>query len=177
LPRSEAPIGTATITFRPPSERDYERMLGWRRDPETIRLLMCREVAKGIEDVAAWIERRTGDPNGVFRVITPRDGDEPIGFVQLVRMDRVNRHCQMGLFLEKSVRGSGAAAEAMAAMEAEAAGRFGMRKVVAEVLGSNERSIRLVKGQGYRQVGTLARHYHHDGVYHDVELFEKMIAP
>ncbi len=62
-------------------------------------------------------------------------------------------------------------------MEQRAAQAHGLRKIVAEILASNRRSVRFVEKHGYRPVGTLKEHFLHGEAFHDVLLLEKMIGP
>ena len=164
------------IRLRPPVEDDCATMRHWRTDPETQQLLMFGHLLEGLEEVKAWVARRTGDAHGLFRIIATPDGDRPAGFAQLTRIDRDHCRAELGLFVEDRLRGTGAAADALHLMEAEAAGELGLHKIVIEVLAANERALRFWKANDYETVGTLKEHYRYDGAFYDVQIMEKRIG-
>ncbi len=173
----EVTVQGAEVRLRRPARSDHEEMFRWRSDPETLRQLMSRHRAEKLEDVEAWVARRTRDPDGVLLVIAAGPDQEPIGFVQLTEIDRLSGHASLGLFVHERARGTGVAAEVLRQMEARAAREYGLRKIVIEVLASNTRALRFWRGRGYRSVGTLEEHFADEGVCHDVEIMEKRIGP
>ena len=160
------------LTLRQPEPGDAPTLLRWRSDPENGRLLMWRTSARTSGDVDAWIARRTGDPQGSFAIVARRE--QPIGFVQLTRIDRVDGHAYLGLLIDPDRRCQGAASRALLLME-ERARVMGLRKLMLEVLGHNAQALRFWSKRGYCLVGSLRRHHEHDGKHHDVVLLEKML--
>jgi RimJ/RimL family protein N-acetyltransferase len=165
---------TDDVALRPPQPSDFPALLRWRSDREHQRLLMWRAGAESLEDVAAWVERRTSDPDGRFDAVVR--GDVPIGFVQLTRIDRIDGHAHLGMLIDPLERGRGAAARALALMEQEARA-MGLRKILLEVLPDNERAMRFWIAAGYGVVGTHVRHHRHEASYFDISLLEKFIIP
>ena len=175
MPSDERAAGPL-VRLRPPGPGDCADLYRWRSDAETQRLLMGRSVATSMDDVEAWIARRIGDPDGVFYVIAHRHDDLAVGFVQLTRIDRVDRHAHLGLFVDAAARGTGAAGEALALIESVAAVRLRLHKLIIEVLATNGRARRFWESSGFRLVGTLEEHFRHGGAFHDVLLLEKRIG-
>ncbi|MBI2901706.1 MAG: GNAT family N-acetyltransferase [Planctomycetes bacterium] len=162
-----------TVALRAPTTADRPALLRWRADPEEQRLLMGRGGDRTPEDVEKWLARRTGDPDGAFFVVAA--GDEAAGFVQLTRIDRVDRHAYLGLYVDPAWRGRGIADAALGQMERHARERLGLRRILLEVLASNERAMRFWYRHGYGDVGTLHGHHLEGGLSHDVKLLEKRI--
>jgi L-amino acid N-acyltransferase YncA len=78
------------------------------------------------------------------------------------------------LYVERSARRSGVGRELLAAL-ADAAAEAGAHKLVGKIFTSNGPSIALVKGLGWRQVGTHERHGTLDGEWKDVLVVEKLL--
>jgi len=185
--------GGAAIRLRPPEAADLARLLDWRSDTENQRLLMWRTGAAGVDDVAAWVARRTGDPDGWFAIVAsdeaadvPSDDasehaadvasykDEAIGFIQMTRIDRVDGHAELGLMIAPESRRRGAGARALALAEGEAR-RRGLAKLVIEVLADNAGALRFWTARGFRRIGVLRGHHQRAGRRHDVVLMEKAL--
>jgi L-amino acid N-acyltransferase YncA len=80
------------------------------------------------------------------------------------------------LYVERESRRAGTGRELLAAL-AEAATDEGAHKLVGKIFTSNEASIALVKGLGWREVGTHQRHGRLDGEWKDVLVVEKLLDP
>jgi L-amino acid N-acyltransferase YncA len=79
------------------------------------------------------------------------------------------------LYVDRGARRSGIGRELLAAL-ADAAAEEGAHKLVGKIFTSNEASIALVKGLGWREVGTHLRHGTLDGEWKDVLVVEKLLA-
>lgn len=165
------------MRLRAPAASDLPDLERWRGDPDAQLMLMTHVTATDRREVEAWIARRTRDPEGDFRVVTSRKNDRAVGFVQLSRINSRDGHAHLGLFVDPSVRGTGTAAGALAAMEREAFHRHGLKKLLLEVLAINARALRFWEVHDYRRVGVLEEHYRRDDRLYDVVIFEKRLVP
>ena len=175
------PHGGGAIRLRPPEGADLARLLEWRSDVENQRLLMWRTGAAGLDDIAAWVARRTEDPDGWFAIIASEvasevasEKDQAIGFIQMTRIDRVDGHAELGLMIAPGLRGRGAGARALALAEDEAR-RRGLGKLVIEVLAENAGALRFWGARGFRRIGVLRAHHQRAGHRHDVVMMEKAL--
>jgi L-amino acid N-acyltransferase YncA len=80
------------------------------------------------------------------------------------------------LYVERGARRTGIGRELLAAL-ADAAAEEGAHKLVGKIFTSNEPSIALVRGLGWREVGTHLRHGTLDGEWRDVLVVEKLLDP
>jgi L-amino acid N-acyltransferase YncA len=80
------------------------------------------------------------------------------------------------LYVERGARRTGIGRELLAAL-ADAAAEEGAHKLVGKIFTSNEPSIALVRGLGWREVGTHLRHGSLDGEWRDVLVVEKLLDP
>jgi L-amino acid N-acyltransferase YncA len=78
------------------------------------------------------------------------------------------------LYVERQARRTGIGRELLAAL-ADAAAEEGAHKLVGKIFTSNEPSIALVRGLGWREVGTHLRHGTLDGEWRDVLVVEKLL--
>ena len=78
------------------------------------------------------------------------------------------------LYVERAARRSGVGRELLGAL-ADAAAAIGAHKLVGKIFTSNEPSIALVEGLGWRQVGVHERHGALDGEWKDVLVVEKLL--
>jgi L-amino acid N-acyltransferase YncA len=91
------------------------------------------------------------------------------------------RECYAGIaefsvYVARAARGRGAGRAAMQAL-IEAASRAGFWKLLSRVFPENTASRALCRSVGFREVGTYERHAQLDGVWRDVVIVERLIAP
>lgn len=163
------------MTLRDARDADLSVLGGIRNDLELQLALMSAPRPNTRARVKDWLRQRANDPQGAFFVVATSDGDEPIGFVQLVGIDLLNRHASLGICLTPAHHGLGHATEALDLLEGYAADVFGLRKIVLHVLSGNARAIAFYERRDFRPVGTLMEHHYHQGRFHDVLIMEKRL--
>jgi L-amino acid N-acyltransferase YncA len=80
------------------------------------------------------------------------------------------------LYVARESRRQGAGRSLLGAL-ADAASRDGAYKLVGKVFTSNQPSIELLRGLGWREVGVHLRHSTLDGEWKDVVVVEKLLGP
>lgn len=163
------------IKLRPSKAADVPLLSALRNDLDLQLALMAVPRPSSRARVKAWITRRSNDPEGAFFVIAQARDDNAIGFIQLVRIDTLNRRAEMGICLAPDARGSGAADEAMAMLENYASAVLDLQKLVLQVGVQNRRAISVYKRAGFLRVGTLKAHHFASGRFHDVLIMEKFL--
>lgn len=123
-------------------------------------------------DTAAWLERRSADPDGVFLVIAA--GPSCLGFVQLTEWKRVDRHAKFGIAVLASARGRGIGSQAVGLLIDKAIA-LGLRKLLCEVRVDNDGAIHTYRGFGFQDVGAMVDHYDDGSRLWDVLLMEKLL--
>lgn len=98
------------------------------------------------------------------------------GLISGIWSDDVSRVIEVGITMFAAWRGNGIAARALDLFSTRLWNLFRVRKVVARVLSGNEPSKRLFESSGYRTAGELRQHYFVGGRFHDVTIFEKLLA-
>jgi cephalosporin hydroxylase/RimJ/RimL family protein N-acetyltransferase len=135
---------------------------------------MWRTGADSLQDIAAWVGRRSNDPDGRFLIVARED--DPVGFIQLTKIDRTDGHAYLGMLIDPAERRQGLASQALRAMERLGREEIGLHKIQLEVLVDNASALRFWTRAGYRAVGTLRGHHLHGGTRHDVALLEKIVT-
>lgn len=173
----ESNIATADVRLRAPVTSDMPNLMRWRADSRAQLELMLRITHSDRDEAESWIARRTSDPHGDFRVVATMRDDRAVGFVQLTRIDASDASASLGLFVDESVRGTGAAIAALAAMESAARDRHHVRTLRLEVLAINVRALRFWEARGYRRVEVRAGSFQRADELYDVVFFEKRLTP
>lgn len=124
------------------------------------------------EDIAGWFGIR-------YPVVVVTEGNDVIAFAS-TSIYRP-RECYAGIaefsvYVARSGRGRGAGRLAMLSLitAAEAAG---FRKLVSRVFPDNIASRTLLGSLGFREVGMYERHGKLDGIWRDVVIVERLLAP
>ncbi len=164
-----------STTLRPPLDNDLDLLVALRNDTALQATLLALPRGSSPGDVRAWLSERAADRAALFFVIAEATTGRPLGFTQLVQMDFVHGHAELGVALSAGARGRGHGASAIRLLENHARDVFGIRKVVLRVLASNVDATRLYLRLGYERAGTLRSHFYHRGSHHDVLLMERLL--
>jgi len=141
---------------------------------------------QGVEDRVATFETRAADPDDATRwidadlvLVASRDG-AIVGWAKA--SPYTDRHPyydgvrEATLYVDRAARRTGVGRQLLAAL-AEAAAAAGSHKLVGKIFTSNEPSIAMIGGLGWRQVGVHERHGQLDGEWKDVLVVEKLLHP
>jgi phosphinothricin acetyltransferase len=82
---------------------------------------------------------------------------------------------EVSVYVDRGARGSGVGSLLIEAIAAAAADR-GLHKVVGRLFTTNEASIAMFRGNGFREVGVHRRHSRLDGEWRDVLLIERLVG-
>jgi L-amino acid N-acyltransferase YncA len=82
---------------------------------------------------------------------------------------------ECSVYVASAARGRGVGRTLVEAMAADAE-RRGLHKVIGRLFPSNEPSLRLLRGCGFRDVGIHRRHGQLDGEWRDVVVVERLLA-
>jgi RimJ/RimL family protein N-acetyltransferase/glycosyltransferase involved in cell wall biosynthesis len=161
-PRDPAPVGELARRFgpeqaldaiesdddlalRPADERDTQRLLDWRNDPETRRWAF----QPGEVDLAtheAWFARRRADPDSVIWIAEQRG--EPVG---QVRLDREGAEAEVSIALAPEARGRGLGRRLIDRAAREAPGALGVERLTARIKPDNVASVRAFEAAGFTE--------------------------
>ena len=122
------------------------------------------------EDVRAWFD-------GKHPIVVVEENGGVAAFASTSSYR--NRECYAGIaeasvYVARAWRGRGAGRMALAALIASAQ-QAGYRKLVSRIFPENHASRRLIRSQGFREIGTYEKHGKLDGVWRDVIIVERLI--
>jgi L-amino acid N-acyltransferase YncA len=139
---------------------------------------------QGVEDRVATFETRPAVPEDAARwiendliVVAMRD-DEMVGFAKASPYADSHAYYdgvrEATLYVERGARRTGVGRQLLDALADEAADA-GAHKLVGKIFTSNEPSIAMVGGLGWREVGVHEQHGTLDGEWKDVLVVEKLL--
>lgn len=161
------------VILRAARPDDLPMLAGLRNDLALQALLMARPKPNSQQRIQAWLEEKNSQPDSVFFVIAAKETNVAAGFLQLVGIDQLNGHAELGLCLASDGRGQGLAAEALLLAENYALDIFHLRKIIARVLAHNAMALAFFDRLGFARVGQFKQHFYYGRQYHDVVLLEK----
>jgi L-amino acid N-acyltransferase YncA len=139
---------------------------------------------QGVEDRVATFETRPAGPEDATRwiesdlVVVAERGDVLVGWAKASpyadHHDYYDGVREATLYVERAARRTGVGRRLLAAL-ADAAAEGGAHKLVGKIFTSNEPSIAMVGGLGWREVGVHERHGKLDGEWKDVLVVEKLL--
>jgi L-amino acid N-acyltransferase YncA len=139
---------------------------------------------QGVEDRVATFETEMATPEDAARwiasdvVIVGERDERMIGWAKAGPYSDDHHYYdgvrEATLYVERGARRTGAGRQLLAAL-ADAAPEAGTHKLVGKIFTSNEPSIALVAGLGWREVGIHERHGTLDGEWKDVLVVEKRL--
>lgn len=163
------------ILLRQPLDEDIDFLVQLRNDPLLQQNLMAVARPNTPQRVRRWLDDRLNNHRTLFFIVARRDDNKAVGYIQLREMDPLHGHGELGICLEESAHGTGAARESLELLGNYARDTFRLRKITLRVLTSNERAIAFYEKTGFRRVGTMQAHYYHQRRFHDVLIMEKML--
>ncbi|HUZ70475.1 MAG TPA: GNAT family N-acetyltransferase [Candidatus Saccharimonadales bacterium] len=138
----------AQLTLRPATSGDEVLLLGWRNDPEAVRLSVTgREVTPA--EHAAWLARRLGDPG--TRLWIAEERGTPVG---QVRVDLEGGSGTVSIAIGQGRRGHGLGSAALRAMVVEVERDQIASTLRALVHAENPASLRAFERAGFHQRST-----------------------
>lgn len=141
---------------------------------------------QGIEERQATFQTRAHDPGELELKTEQRGGhllvadadSEVVGWAGWAGYDDPAEHYagvgECAVYVARDARRGGVAAALLASL-AEEAPKAGLHKFVAKIFTSNEPSIELFRGAGYREVGVHLRHGNLEGEWKDVLVMERLL--
>lgn len=156
---------------------DLPALQALRNDVPLQRQLMAQPKGSSLEQVRAWLTTRGQTADAVFFVIADRASNQALGYVQLLDMDAFHGSGRLGICVGPQAQGRGCGGETLSLLADYVREVFGLRKIVLEVLASNDGAIRLYLRHGYREVGRWQQHFRQGNDYVDVVIMEKLLTP
>lgn len=164
------------VVLRAWASEDLPALQALRNDVPLQRQLMAQPKGSSLEQVRTWLTTRSQTADAVFFVIADRARNQALGYVQLLDMDLFHGTGRLGICVGPQAQGRGCGGETLNLLADYVHETFGLRKILLEVLASNEGAIRLYLRHGYREVGRWLQHFRTASGYADVVIMEKLLT-
>jgi len=154
--------------LRPLDKADLELVLSWRNNP-VVRQAMCSQHEITREEHHLWFQRMQKDERKQWFLFLDHDG-KPCAVVNFVSIDKVQRTAFWGFYADPNARPGTGMRMSLEALD-KAYIDLGLRKLSAEVLASNLRSLEMHKKVGFIKEGHFRDHFFDGERYVDVVRF------
>jgi [ribosomal protein S5]-alanine N-acetyltransferase len=159
-----------TIKLRALLVSDLDAILEWALDQEFC-LSNGWSFPNNPEKLRAHWTRIIMEPQDDFQRLAIEGTGVILGYTDLALIDWQEQRASFGIALARANWGKGIAATAGALMLEHAFVSLNLKRIVAEVHSSNERSLRLMARLGFLREGVLRQHETYRGQKEDVILF------
>ncbi len=173
----ESPIiieGNA-VNLTLPLEEDVEYLLRWINDPEINKFLRFPNRIFFRKDEEEWLEniRKNQESLKIF-IIREKTSSRPLGTIGLHNVDKYNGHAELGYLLQRESWGKGHMTEAVSLVLNYGFQVLNLRKIYAYVKDGNIGSIKVLKKNGFTEIGRFKEHDYipYEG-FKDLIIFEK----
>jgi RimJ/RimL family protein N-acetyltransferase len=147
-----------------------------RNDVPLQRQLMAKVMGSTIEQVQEWLTRRSTSSDAAFYVVAEKNSNAPIGYVQLLGLDRQNTTGCLGICIDTRSQGHGYGAETLMLLTDYATKELHLKKINLQVLADNYNAIRLYKRHGFVETAYLKAHFDTGSGFADVVVMEKELV-
>ncbi|TAM59479.1 UDP-4-amino-4,6-dideoxy-N-acetyl-beta-L-altrosamine N-acetyltransferase [bacterium] len=153
--------------LRPLTRADLDLVLTWRNAPHIRRWMYTDHLISRVEHVT-WFERVQTMESALLLLF--ECADEPLGVVNFVDIQAGRESGSWGFYLAAAEPPRGLGSKLGVLALAYAFERIGLRKLRAEVLASNARSLAFHHKLGFQDEATLPRHAHKGSCFEDVKV-------
>lgn len=141
--------------LRPLKESDLKLILSWRNEP-TVRQAMFTQHEISLDEHQAWFNRaQVDDTKQLFLFLN--DDNFPCAFVNFISIDKGQKSAFWGFYADPGALPGTGMRMSLNALD-KAFFDLGIRKLSAEVLVSNVRSLKMHKEVGFIQEGYFREH-------------------
>lgn len=170
-------LSTSNVLLRPWRDTDLSALCDLRNDVMLQRNMMSRARGSSLDATRDWLKRRTAEHYGVLLIIaSPGDEETVRGFIQLTAADAISGSAMLGICVSPSWHGTEVAADALALVAQHARDVLCLRKIVLEVLTTNDRAVAFYLKHDFREVGVLRNHFLWAGEWLDVTVMERLLV-
>ncbi|ULO07348.1 GNAT family N-acetyltransferase [Paenibacillus sp. 19GGS1-52] len=156
------------VYLRPLNGEDSELYYQMFYDEET-RWLTGTQKHNTKEQIARYIERKTGDDSSVLLLIALEENDTVIGDIAIQDMDRNNRTANLRIAIDKVEHQSkGYGQEALLLLLNYGFGILNLHRIELEVYAYNNRAVHVYEKVGFVREGVRRQTLYYNHEYHDV---------
>ena len=155
------------IYLSPMNLEDAEKYVCWMSDRSITDNLGNTIIVTTLEGEKEWIAS-SGKKGDVNFAIVKKENDELIGNCSLMKIDRINRKCTLGIFIgDKENRNKGYGVDALRLLLKYSFDFQNMHSVDLKVFSFNENAIKCYEKVGFKKCGVRHEVYFLEGTYYD----------
>lgn len=166
-------IGNKT-TLRAWAEDDLLMLSSLRNNVQLQQQLMARPRSNATSQVREWLINKNKATDVLFFIIADNTSNQAVGYLQVADIDLLNGSGRLGICISPNYQGKGYGNEAIVLLEHYLQVVWRLRKLMLEVLLTNQAAQNLYKKRGFAQCGHLREHFYMNGKYCDVVMMEKL---
>ncbi len=161
------------VRLDPVQRTHLPKIIAWMYKEEVIaRAFFGDPLPRSLEEMEAWLQQLRSNPHARVLAVVYRETEEIVGEVALQPIDWRNRSTFFAIILgEESRRGEGLGTEAARLALRYAFEGLNLNRVEANVLSSNQASIRLLKRVGFTWEGKRRTAVWKSGRWEDMEIY------
>lgn len=155
------------IYLSPINSEDAEKYVYWMNDRNVTDNLGNTIIITTLEGEKEWLNN-AGKNGDVNFAIVKKENDELIGNCSLMKIDRINRKCTLGIFIgDEKNRKKGYGTEALTLLLKYSFDFQNMHSVDLKVFSFNESAIKCYEKVGFKKCGIRHESYFLEGKYYD----------
>lgn len=148
---------------------DYKTSIKWRNDPDIQNMVTGHKYFVSPLKEQEWVVNTINDPKRIVCAVCLKENDKYIGNIMLQEIDWINRSAHMPVLIgDKSEWNKGYATEARMMMLKFAFEERGLERIWAEVIETNQSSLKMLEKCGYKVEGLLRNSVYKNGKFYNV---------
>ncbi|MDC7222749.1 MAG: GNAT family protein [Spirochaetales bacterium] len=162
------------VYLSPINTEDFPLYTKWLNDMSLAPFIQQDSRVVGLTGEKDFLEKMAVDQNSVHLAIVKNDGDELLGNVSLMDLNRLNRTAEMGIFMgSRENLGRGYGTEAVQIICEYGFRILGLQNIMLRVFSFNPRAMRAYEKAGFTPFGRRSGSIFFDGKQHD-EIYMQM---
>jgi RimJ/RimL family protein N-acetyltransferase len=173
-------LSDGVVALRRPEPVDGPHYWRMRNDLRLVSSVMGFRLGVAGRTIDEWIASGGGVSGDdlMLTAVLVGDGQRPVGYAKVFRVDRFSRHAWIGLSLfDEADAGHGYGRRILTQVCDYLRDSVGLRKLSLEVLASNARAAALYRSLGFEEEGRMTSQYFTDGHFEDVLILSRFLQP
>lgn len=161
-----------SVILRAWREEDIGKLTEMRNDVKLQSQLLSRVRGSNQGQTRQWLERRSSDSGSLLFIVAERDHDTPLGYIQFIDIEPIDRTAKLGICLSGAFQGRGTGQEVLSLAFQYVSDYWAIRKITLEVREDNIRAIRCYEKMGFKLCGKYLKHKYFDGEWQNLVIME-----
>ncbi len=164
------------LRLRPWIDSDIPALTALRNDISIQAQLLSRTRGSNPIQIRDWLNDRSSHNDRLFYVIAESATNRCGGFLQIDKINLLDRRAELGICVLPDFQGRGFAKEAISLVKGHLVAYWNLRKLNLSVRADNTVARRAYHKIGFQECGQLRSHVFLEGDWHDVVLMEWLLV-